>query len=237
MIDRTSPYTQPGGCACGRHSQHTVYRFLFYHPGSSLKLAARELGMTHLAVRLAKHRLSKRKDLHLICPECFEPTLRNLVCQSCGVELEQPFVLEESFDSQSPAHSIQPLGGLGSVTNYRGLKLQYGGANVQHIAERPDNLLLERCRSLLWEELKGPMFRDSIVEEASTLLIRSVSEFQARFPSLAKSKGVASQLVENVVDLLRLRYPNRFAVSASTPVLEAEKDERRPGRDSHNTEK
>ena len=158
----------------------------------------------------------------MFCPECFRPTLEGLVCAGCGAELDQPFDLGELFDSQSPVHRIQPLSGLGSVTNYQSLKFAYGGFNIRHLAERPENALLEKGRSLLWQELKGPMFRDGIVEEANQLLSRSVSEFQSRFPNLLRSKGVANQLVENVVELLRLRYPNCFGVSRAMPVLAVE---------------
>jgi hypothetical protein len=187
-----------------------------------LKVAARELQMTYLAVRLAKCRLTKRPDLSRRCPECWKPSLQGLVCASCGAELDQPFDLSELFDSQSPVHQIHPLSGLGSVTNYQNLKFAYGGKNIRHLAERPENALLERCRSLLWQELKGPMFRDGIVEEANQLLSRSVSEFQSRFPNLLRSKGVADQLVKNVLGLLRFRYPNRFSVSLATPPLVGE---------------
>lgn len=179
-------------------------------------MVARELRMTYLAVRLAKSRLTKRPGLYRLCPECFRPTLQGLVCVDCGVESNQPFELGELFDSQSPVHQIQPLSGLGSVTDYRGLRFAYGGLNIRHLAERPENALLEKCRSILWQELKGPMLSDGIVEEANQLLSRSVSEFQSRFPNLLRSKGVADQLVENVLDLMRLRYPNRFGVSGET---------------------
>lgn len=224
MIDEAR--LEGSGCRCHAHSQHTVYRFLFRNPGTSLKAAAGELHMSHLAVRLAKSRLKKRTNLSRLCPECFEPSLQGLTCGNCGVELDEPFALGQTFESQSPVHSIQPLGGLGSVTDYSRLGLQYGGSNVRHLAERPENALLEKCRSMLWQELKGPMFRDGVVEEANQLLTRHVSEFQGRFPTLLRSKGVAAQLVENVTDLLKLRYPNCFAVSAETRVLVSERARR-----------
>jgi hypothetical protein len=222
-------------CRCPARSQHALFRFLFYNPGTTLRLAAKETGMTYLAARLAKHRLTRRPDISRLCPECFRPALVGLVCGSCGAELGA-FTLPQGirFEETSPVHSIQPLNGLGSATPYQGgrdsegnwrpLKMQYGGRNIAHFVERPTDPLLERCRSLLWEELKGPMFKDGIVEEASRLLTREVSSFRARFPGLLRSKGLADQLVRNVVDLLRLRYPNRFAVSSPTPVLESEEN-------------
>jgi len=91
--------------------------------------------------------------------------------------------------------------------------MQYGGSNIQHLVERPSNALLERCRSLLWQELKGPMLQDGIVEEASRLIAKEVSEFQGRFPNLVRAKGVAEQFVSNIMSLLKLRYPGCFAIS------------------------
>jgi hypothetical protein len=213
-------------CQCHAHSQHRLFRFLFYNPGTTLRLAAKETGMTYLAARLAKHRLTRRPDISRRCPECFRPNLQGLVCTNCGAELDIPNLPQGiKFEETLPVHTIQPLRGLGSSVQYSQLHLQYGGQNISHLVERPQDALLERCRSLLWEELKGPMFRDEIVEEASRLLTREVSEFRSRFPGLVRSKGLADQLVRNVVDLLRLRYPNCFAVSPPTPVLKSEAQE------------
>jgi len=217
-------------CRCGAHSQHAVYRFLFNNPGVSLKLAAKELGMSYLAVRLAKHRLIRRPDISRLCPQCFSPSFFNLVCANCGFEGDRPMLPAIIFETQAPIHSIQPGAGLGSSTDYRGLHLQYGARNVQHLAERPQDPLLERCRSLLWEELKSAMLSDGVTEEASRLLVRHVSEFRARFPSLLRAQGLASQLVENVMELLRLRYPNRFGVSASAVLSSGMPSEPEPPR-------
>jgi hypothetical protein len=209
-------------CRCAARSQHALFRFLFYNPGTTLRLAAKKTGMTYLAARLAKHRLTRRPDISRLCPECFKPALVGLVCGSCGAELAVPTLPQGlRFSEVSPVYRIQPLGGLGSSVQYSQLHLQYGGRNVAHLVERPPDQLLERCRSLLWSELKGPMFEDRIVEEASQLLARHVSEFRARFPALVRSKGLAGQLVRNVVDLLRLRYPSSFGVSPPMRVLEA----------------
>jgi hypothetical protein len=47
------------------------------------------------------------------------------------------------------------------VTDYDRLHLQYGGRNIKHLVEHPSDDLLERARSELWEELKGPMPTDA----------------------------------------------------------------------------
>lgn len=210
-------------CRCGAHAQHKVYRFLFYNPGVPCNLVARELGMSHLAVRLAKSRLARRKDIHLRCPECFKPTLQRWVCTNCGVELDQVPVMPDEVEDSSIVHRIQPFDGLGSLTAYKGgldavgnwapMKMQYGGANIKHKVERPTNRLLENCKSLLWQELKGPMPRDEIVEEANRLIMREVRMFQAQHAPLVRSKKLAEHLVSRVFQVLKLRYPGCFTVS------------------------
>ncbi len=193
-------------------SQAKVFTFLWNHPNTSLVLAAKELHMSYVAVRVAKCRLMKRRNIHLYCPECVRPTLRGLFCQSCGVELDTPNIsVDVNFNSQSPVHTIQPLNGLGSETNYAALHLQYGGRNIAHLVEKARDPFLERCRFELWEELKGPMLRDGVVEEATRLLMKEVLEFRARYPTLTHVRGASRQLVANVVALVKLRYPNCFS--------------------------
>ena len=204
-------------CACGSHSQHRLYRYLFENPGAPLKAAARELGMTYNAVKIAHFRL-KPRNLSRLCPYCFQEALEGLVCRRCGAELDAPLLLStEGMTTQETVHVIQPGAGLGSKTNYNGLHFQYGALNVKHLAEHPDDSLLERAKSKLWEELKGPMFEDRVVEEATRLLTKEVSQFRAKYPELVRARGVSSQLVSNVVALLRLRYPNRF--EKASPML------------------
>jgi hypothetical protein len=76
--------TEP--CRCNAHSQHVVFQCLVRNPGISLKAAAKQLGMSHVAVRIAKHRL-KQRNTSLLCPECFRPGLQGLTCSACGAEL------------------------------------------------------------------------------------------------------------------------------------------------------
>ena len=212
-----------GACGCGAHSQHLVFRHLWDHPSTRLKAVAAEVGLTYLAVRLARHRLRMKKNLHLYCPICFTPSLQGLACGNCGAELDRPQVpVEASFDSQSPVHSIQPGNGLGSYNEYdqRGLvlktstgtvvsrlRLNCGGTNIKHLLEKVEDPLLERSKSLLWEALKGPALPDDVVEQASRLLVREMKDFEYRYPGLISGHKVVSQLVQNVLDLVVLRYP------------------------------
>jgi hypothetical protein len=200
--------TPNGGCRCRAHSQHRVFRFLFENPGVPLKVAAGELGMTYNAVRLAKSRVTRRHDIARICPTCFEGALDGLVCRNCGAELDSPEVIDAgSFDSQSPVHSIQPLDGLGSATRYTALSLQYGGANLRRLVEKPRDALLERAKSQLWQELKEVMPPDWVVEESTRLLTKEVRGFGMRYPRLLGARNLSSQLVAIVVARLALRYP------------------------------
>lgn len=209
-------------CRCRSHAQHVLFQWLWHHRGGTLKAAAAELHLGYATVRMSSTRLNRRKDLHLRCPECFAPTLRSLICTRCGVEFDLPTVpIEHYFDlqdvSESSVHTIQPGGGLGSATAYEGgkdaqghwrpLKMTYGGSNVRNLVERPDDPLLERAKSQLWQELKEVMPEDGIEEEATRLLVHDVNEYRTKYPRLVRGKNLSQQLVDNVLDLMRLRYP------------------------------
>jgi hypothetical protein len=120
--------------------------------------------------------------------------------------------------------------GLGSQTDYNHLKLQYGGINIRHWVESKtvNDPLLERCKSDLWEALKGPAPPDRIVEEATRLLIKEVKEFEYRYPDLVHSTKVRSQLVKNVLYQIGLRYPflrrNIVTFDNKRDVLDGEED-------------
>ena len=189
------------------------------NPGATLKATARELHLSYPAVRLAKSRLGRRKNLHLLCPECFKLTLRAGVCQGCGCELGRLNVPQRpDFGSQSPRYAIQPLNGLGSSTDYTSLKLQYGGNNARHLVERVENPLLKRTPNELWQALKEVMPPDRVVDEANRLLTKEVLEFQARYPALVSSTKATRQLVDNVLAILVLRYPAlRKCITVSPP--------------------
>jgi hypothetical protein len=209
-------------------TQSRLFRFLWHNPGATLKAASKELGISYLAARLANYRLKKRADIDRLCPECFKPTFFGLVCHTCGYEGDHPKVPEVVFSSQSPVHGLQPFGGLGGQTvprrDHNGrLILSYGIANVSHLCGKPDDPFLERCKSMLWAELKNAMLDDGITEEAARLLVKEVSEFRYRYPSLTRARGAADQIVGNLMALVRLRHPNRFTVSHPT-VLEADCD-------------
>ena len=202
-----SPYN-PQICRCRAHTQHVLFRWLWHNPGGTLKVASQELHISYDVVRYAKSRLNRRGDLHLRCPECFKPALQGLVCSSCGAELDQPRIpIQGYFDSLSPVHVIQAGNGLGSETDYQGLGLTYGHRNIRHLVERPEDPFLERAKSELWQELKEVMPSDGVVEEAARLLSREVHDFAARYPDLCRAKGLSRQLVENILALMRLRYP------------------------------
>jgi hypothetical protein len=219
-------YSTSATCRCHAPSQHALFRFLFYNPGVSLKLAAREVHLSYPNVRLIKSRLNRRTDLHLRCPECFQPKLAGLTCTACGVELDAPLLPEGvRFELTSPVYSLQPLNGLGSSTPYSQLHFQYGAKNVQHLAERFSDPFVESAKSKLWEELKTIMPPDEVTEEATRLLLKEIVEFRGRYPGLVRAKGVSTQLVSNVVSRLALRYPalrERNSATGRKPVLESE---------------
>jgi hypothetical protein len=205
-------------------TQARLFKYLWYHPHSNLKQAAQELKISYSNAKKTHYLLKMRKDLHIRCPECFRPTFFSLVCQVCGFEGDRPFVpIEGYFDQVSPVHSIQPLNGLGSQTDYSLLRFAYGGRNIKHLVERSEDVFLESCKSLLWQELKSYMPQDEVVEEATRLLVKEVIEFRAKYPLLVNAKDAKRQIVSNVVE--RLRLITKLRNSPSSSVLRSDKDE------------
>ena len=182
-------------------TQARLLRFMWENPNSTLKEAARSLKISYFAARHAASRLRKRPDYGHLCPLCFAPNFYNGVCQSCGYEsdrIDAPIISD--FDSQSPAHSIQPLGGLGSVMDYRRLRLQYGGNNIANLVKsKSEDRFVEKCRSKLWERLKSDMPSDYLTEVAARLLISEIRYFRANYSPLIGSRGAADAVVENVL--------------------------------------
>ena len=201
--------SRPSKCAQRAPAQHAVYRWLFDHPGGRLTDASRDLHLSYSSVKVAAHRLRRRADFGRLCPECFSPSFYRLACHACGFEApaEAPPLVD--FGSQGPVHSLQPLGGLGSSTDYYSLKPKYGARNVAHLVEQSPDRFLERCRSRLWEELKGLMLSDGETEALTRLLVRDVQEFRASYPELTRSRGLADALVRRVVARAALLHPQR----------------------------
>lgn len=226
-----SPLESPADlCKCGVHRQHVLFRFLWNNPGVSLKTAAEELHLSYPNVRMIKTRLMRRSSLDRLCPECFRHSLQGLTCSNCGFEADRPNIpIEVSFKNQSPVHSIQPQNGLGTDTDYTKLGLSYGGRNIAHLVETSEDPLLERCKSLLWEILKGAVLSDQIVEEATRLLTKEVKEFEHKYSDLVRSTKLAKQLVKRVLYQVALRYPfmkrNVATIGSRLDISNGEKDE------------
>lgn len=217
-------------CKCGVHRQHVLFRYLWNNPGVSLKIAAGELRLSYPNVRMIKTRLMRRSSLDRLCPECFNHSLQGLMCSNCGYEADRPNIpIEVSFKNQSPVYSIQPQNGLGTDTDYTRLGLSYGGRNIAHLVETSEDPLLERCKSLLWEVLKGATPSDQIVEEATRLLIKEVKEFEHKYSDLIRSTKLTKQLVKRVLCQVALRYPfmkrNIATFDNGLDILNGEKNE------------
>lgn len=205
-------------CACAAHSQHIVFRYLWNHPSACLKDIAIDLHLEYSNVKQIVFRIRNRVDCEFLCPECFGPSLFNLVCESCGFEADKANIpIEPNFNSQSPVYRIQPFNGLGSHTEYNAAKdfggkqarlnFRYGGNNIKHLVEPSNRSLIERCKSDIWQAFKKYAPADSIVEEANRFLVKEIMEFKHRYPLLIRSTNARAQIVKNVLELVSLRYP------------------------------
>ncbi len=172
-------------------------------------MIAKNLGLNYNSAKVYAKRLRELPDVTRRCPLCFEPQFYGLVCRSCGFEANQEdYPAEVSVSTQSPVYVVQPNGGLGSRTNYRGLKLAYGADNVRHLAEKPTDPRFEAMRSRLWEALKVQMPRDDVTEDAVRLLKVEYSQLRTDYPLFFRSKHFSTQILDRVWARLRLLYPN-----------------------------
>ena len=201
MVSYPSKYAQRAP------AQARLHRWLWDHPGATLAAAAKDLHLSYGSVVVAAHRLRRRPPG--LCPECFAPSFHAGVCHACGFEPAAPLdALAHAYaPASSPVHRVQPNGGLGSETDYYALKPKYGARNVAHLVETGSDRFLERCRSMLWEELKGLMLTDGETEALTRFLVKEVREYRAKYPSLAASKGLARALVN--LTLLRGTFGGR----------------------------
>ena len=198
--------------------QHAVFRWLWRHPNATEKECAEALHISHAAVRVAMFKIRKYKRVDRLCPECFTESMSGLVCTHCGADFtsEAQGVSLPEFSSQSPIHSIQPLGGLGSVTDYRTLKPKYGALNIAHLVDDKADTMVEKARSLLWQELKSYMLPDAEVEAATRMLLKEIADFRAKYPGLLRSKGLAAEMVNVVLARIRLQRPNVKPLTVSS---------------------
>jgi hypothetical protein len=173
----------------------------------TLKQVAAELRMPYNNVRVYVVRM-RQKNLTTRCPICFKGSFFHLVCQTCGADFTEKGLLQEGimYDSQSPVYRLQGANGLGSRVDYPRLHLQYGAKNVQHLAEKPDDLRLERLKSRLWQGLKSKMLRDDICEDAVRMLVREYKE-ALRFEGICHWRGLSDAILRRVWARLVFLYP------------------------------
>ena len=157
--------------------------------------------MSYPAVKMAWHRLRRSHNLARLCPLCFNETLYNGVCHTCGFEAEKEnySMLENSRTSEA-VHSLLPGNGLGSETDYSALKLKYGGLNIKHIVEHgPDaDRTYEKLKEMLLEILKGLMLKDEYTELAARLLRAEYERWRRLYPEMISKRGSANAIIRAV---------------------------------------
>jgi hypothetical protein len=189
-------------------TQLLVYRWLWHHPGSTLKQAAQALGISYNATKLAWSRLRRKKSFQHLCPLCLHFALYGEACQNCGYE---PNGFDDSlpgflFTVQSPRYRLQENGGLGSFTDYQELRPKYGAKNLEHLVEHgpeEDRILLS-LRSGLWEVLKGSMLDDGKTDLAARILESEYNRFRVLYPQLLRKRGFRDAILKATLHRLRL---------------------------------
>ena len=213
-----SPEQRDRSCKCGAHRLHRVLRFAWENPSASRKDCAKALKMSYNNVLGAFYRLRKR-DLTRYCIDCNKPTLFNGVCVKCGVEREAARIPTEVLrDSQSPTNWLHAGNMLGSETDYDEIGFVNHGFVLKRRVERGiEDPMVLAVKSEVENELKRTFPSEAITDEAGRLVVKEVLEFNARYPSLAKSKNVRRQLAENVVNRLWLLHPHLRPITGLPP--------------------
>lgn len=201
-------------CKCKSPRLHSVFMFLWENPSASRKDVAEALKLNVGNVREALFQLHKR-DLDRICPGCFQPSLFQGACQSCGFEPEAALLpIEARADSQSPSNALHPGNMLGTEVDYSMIGFVNRGFVMQRRIERGiEDSLVVGVKSEVENELKRFFPSEAIADEAGRLCLKEVKEFRARYPGLATSKNLRRQLAQNVVNRLRLLHPQLRDVS------------------------
>jgi len=200
------------GCRCKAHQLHRFFQYLWSHPNCNLLIAAKELKISYANARQLSHRLKSRPFLDRTCPECFQVQLfgHPPACQACGFEpTEATPQIEVRFSEQSPTNNLQAGNGLGSVTDYRGIRFE----NNPMIIERRTRLgieesLITNCKSDVMQFLKSDYPEEEVSDLAGRLVLKEVKELKARYPMLARSKYARRQVVKNVLGRLVLVHPS-----------------------------
>ncbi|MGC9209554.1 MAG: hypothetical protein ACP5GH_06945 [Nitrososphaeria archaeon] len=205
-------------------TEKRIYSWMFFHPGSSLKECASALRLSYPAVKMAWHRLRRSHNLARLCPLCFNETLYDGVCHTCGFEAEEDLGLWIGPSRSSEAvHSLLPGNGLGTETDYSALKLNYGALNIKHIVEHAPETdrTYESLREKLLEILKGLMLSDEYTELAARILRSEYSRWRRLYPDMISKKGWTKAMIRAVVLQLSAYLPpsQRKALLNSVKVM------------------
>jgi len=98
---------------------------------------------------------------------------------------------------------------LGTEVDYKAISFENHWAILKRRVERgvEDNLILS-VKSEVENELKRVYPGEAITDEAGRLAIKEVLEFRTRYPRLALSKNLRSQLAQSVINRIRLLHPH-----------------------------
>lgn len=190
-------------------TQAAVFRWIYHHPDSTLRDAARALGLSYNSAKLAMSRLRRRPEFQHLCPECLRFSLFEC-CHTCGfepavngLEMEGPsFIFSTAAE---PRYRLHLNGGLGSDVDYSGLRPKYGARNLQHLVDHgPEaDRVFESLRSELWEELKSQMLPDNVTDLASRILETELNRIRLYYPEVLRMKDFKHVMTRAVRQRLR----------------------------------
>ena len=185
-------------------TERAIFNYMYFHPGSTLVQAAKDLKLSYFATTRAWERLRASHDLTKLCPICFHETLFNGVCHTCGFEDKDSLEYESSeLSSHEPVFMIQSHNGLGTETDYSMLHLKYGAKNIAHLVEHEKDRRFEKIKSMLLEELKRDYPDPEITNLAARILKYEYLKFKVFYPDLLDKTDFGSILIKGVLKELK----------------------------------
>ena len=182
-------------------TQRALFAYMFFHPESTLKEAAKALGVSYLSARLAWSRIKRNYNIASLCPICFNESFDGKVCHVCGFEFEKEEAPDPSLKFPEEHETVYAL-------KNGGLKLASNASVIQNLLDHSfkghkNERKFERLKEKLERELMKYNTEPAVEPIALRILRSEYSKFKFDYPELLSKHGTDDLIVRNVIKRLR----------------------------------
>lgn len=193
-------------------TEKALFAYLYFNPGSTIKEAASACHVSYAAAKKAMQRLRRFHNVMRLCPVCFNETLYDGVCHTCGFESDRDQAVMPGYveaKAHEPVFKLMPGGGLGTIVNYNEFHFRSGASTVKHLVEHGPGVdrKFEALRAELLQRLNGE-YREEALDFAARLLKREYNRFVHFYPDLLNKHGF-NDMILNAVERQLLIYLGR----------------------------